>query len=217
MGLETRLTGSVTIASAAFERLKAINAFGWRWGEQSIDDYLGQGWTYDQSTETFWIDAKRPMHNHRRFMGILAWFKTGDTTDQLEQQGAVQDAWFQSGRYFIRCGQWGYVGRGTMVVGPESVLNGPDNPAETDVFVWEPAIPPISLAAITDSAVHVELIDGTHFQTPIESLYDLAPLSTQERTQFDIFADRLRFTSERGHVIAVNAEELWSNRRTPPP
>ena len=73
------------------------------------------------------------MHNHRRLMGILAWFKSGPGTDRLEQHGAVQDAWFDKGRYFVQQGRWGYVGRGTMVVGPESVVNGPEDPDEADV------------------------------------------------------------------------------------
>lgn len=151
----------------AFDRLMSIEGLDWTWGDQTIADYLRRQLAYDDQAQALHFDASHKMYHHRAFFDLLAALKDLDGVDEIEQVGETYDAWFESGRFFIRRGSWAYVGQGPMVdVGerPASArpIVGPPRASVEDVRAgdWNEAPRLVRAVARADSWLVVKWLDG---------------------------------------------------------
>ena len=102
MGYVTRLRGSVAMSRAAFDRAMAFQGLGWRSGDDTIADYLRGDFEFDDAAERFRFDSCHKMVHHRELFDILSQVKDRAPIDEVEQLGETYDAWFESGRFFVR-------------------------------------------------------------------------------------------------------------------
>jgi hypothetical protein len=167
MGWETSLSGAVTISPAAFERAMSIRGLDWAWNDDTLADYLRNGFTYDSSIETLRFSSAHKMHHHRAFFDILAALKDRDAVDEVVQRGPTYDAWFESGRFFLRRGTWAYVGEGPMVIVGEETPGEPrviGPPLATLAHVgesaWNLAPPLIHTLTIDDPWLNIEWLNS---------------------------------------------------------
>lgn len=115
MGWHTALRGTLRLTPEACRDLLSLRGLGWTFGHDSVSDYLRGGVSYDPEAQRLTFAAEHKMHHHRAFFDLLAAFKDIDGTDDAEQIGETYDAWFRTGRFYVRVGAWAYAGEGEMV------------------------------------------------------------------------------------------------------
>jgi len=73
------------------------------------------------------------MYHHAAFFQLLAAFKDLDGIDEAVHVGETYDAWFPTGRFFVRRGAWAYSGEGEMLTVGETRRPAIVRPARAEV------------------------------------------------------------------------------------
>lgn len=218
MGWSTYLGGTIRISKAAFERLIAIRGLDWRWGDDSIVDYLKGEVDYDEERRALSFSATHKMTHHREFFDVLAATKDVDTVDEVEQIGETTDAWHETGRFFVKPGAWAYVGEGRLVSpGSEDRgfdVVGPERATLDHVRAWREAPPLVRAVAWQDEILVVERLDGRSGRVSTKGLPALAELVTREAaTRARVVRGGLEIAwmgDDGRELFRLGSSELWN-------
>lgn len=222
MGYVTRLCGSIAMSRAAFERMMALDRLGWTFQDETIADYLRGDFEFDEAAERFRFDSCHKMYHHREFFDILAQVKDRDPVDQVEQHGETYDAWFESGRFFVRRGAWAYVGEGPMVeVGTSPVRIPVVGPSQArlehvDEKSWNRPAPRARAVTIDDVWLAVAWLDGEESRTGywwFDVLTDIWDTADVGRLRLVEAGSSIAWLHEDGReAFQIPAEDVWRFR-----
>lgn len=172
MGWQAALTGSVRIGAKRARELFDLRV-DWHEPGERLGDYLGRLAVHDRETSSLRFKVGwRPWHL-RALMNLLAALKDLPSTDVLDHAAPTHDAWYNSGRFFVERGRWGYVGAGPMFdqkagttrPGP---FDGPADPRVEHVRTWERATPVARRVALAgDGLLEIDTFNEDTFRVAL--------------------------------------------------
>lgn len=112
MGFVSTLCGELHLSEDRYNLLTGIKNLGWSFGCNTVQEYLRDSCFYDSTTNKLHFDSTGKMYNHRELFNIFAYLKDVNEIDTIEQYGHTYDAWYESGKFFVRPGAWAYVSSG---------------------------------------------------------------------------------------------------------